>query len=94
VAKFFMIQSRDSTKEFSYKDADRLAAKMAERIPDRRVRLLAVRKRGRHGFVYGLGGHHAVDPAAIVARLRAHAEFGHIAISRAANAPDGPFDWR
>lgn len=93
MAKFFMIRSRDSSKAFSYNDADRLAAKMAQRIPDRRVRLLAVRKSGRHGFVFGLGGRAAGDLGAFVARLRAQSEFGDIAISHVAEAPDGPFDW-
>jgi len=93
VAKFFMIQSRDSSKDMSYNDADRLAAKMAERIPDRRIRLLAVRKSGRHGFVYGVGGRATGDLSALVARLRTHREFGHVTISRAAEAPDGPFNW-
>lgn len=36
MAKFFMIKSRDSSTDLSYNDADRLAAKMAERMGWRR----------------------------------------------------------
>lgn len=93
MAKFFMIQSRDPAKDLSYKDADRLATKMAEKIPDRRVTLLAVRKCGRHGFVYGVASRRAADPVEVVERLRRQTAFGHIWISAAAEAPDGPFNW-
>jgi len=93
VAKFFMIKSRDSSTDLSYNDADRLAAKMAERISDRRIGVLAVRKCGRDGFVYGLGGRATGNLGALVAGLRAHGEFGNIAISHTAEAPDGPFNW-
>jgi hypothetical protein len=91
MTRYFAVQPLSSNDIRSFADADRLAEVMLTKLESLDVRLLAIRKGGTAGFVFGFTARHALVPQAVVSELRSGPEFSGYRISAESASVEGPF---